>query len=1342
MLVYWEPFLWEELKHIKMNRIIQILIPLLIINSSVTSKVIDTVNIQLKWIHQFQFAGFYMAKEKGFYAASGLEVQIKEGKPGLDIVKEVVNGTSQFGIGMPNLLIRKSHGEPIKLLYPIYQHSPLIILSKLESNIKTPKDLVGKKLMLNTSRDAQIEVMLKEMEVDYSMINVLPHTWNMDDLINDKVDAMTSYSTSQPFVMEEQGINYSLMDPKNYGVDFFGDCLFSSESFVKNNKRITDAFISSSMEGWKYALENIDETIDVIMNKYNTKLSKEFLKFEAHSSKKLIDISNINDRGHHENRWRYIKNVYQSKGLLKNDVNIRTFIYDMEKDFGKERLKRRFFYAIILLILIFIILVVILVFNWKLRKEINRSFEAEKKKNDLVLRQKELDELLYRTIVSINKMNQLSTVEIMDYALENAVKLTDSKIGYIYFYSEETEMLTLFAWSRNVMPECKVMNPQTDYELSKTGLWGEAIRQRKPIITNDYDAPNKYKKGTPEGHVPLKSHVNVPIFFEGEIVALIGVGNKTENYTDTDIRHLSILMDGVWMVKSQREMQQKVKESEALYKTLFDNAAEGVTLVNIEKVRMEYVNDAFKNMLGYNEDELKEIDIFKLNPESDKVFVKKIFNDAINNKSSSYFQNVPFISKDGTDFYFDIRTQKITISEKEYLLGLFANITERKSAEEEVKKINSELEARIEDRTKELKETLARLAESEKIHRVMFETMTQGVVYQNADGYVTRVNDAAVRMLGVDLDQFQGRTSMDSRWKTIHEDGSDFPGNEHPAMIALQTGKVVKDVIIGVYNPIVEDHIWINVTAVPLFRNTDEKPYQVYATLEDITEKRKVGLELKEAKENAEKANRAKSEFLANMSHEIRTPLNAVTGFSELLTGLIKDEKQQNYVNSIKIAGKSLLTLINDILDLSKIEAGMMEISSEPVNIKSLLNEIYYIFYAKAKEVSIEFTINVSDDMPDFLLLDETRVRQVLLNLVGNAFKFTQEGYVKINAKVDMLFDNKKVDLTIEIDDSGIGINENEQEDIFESFRQQEGQSSRKFGGTGLGLSICRKLVEMMNGSIHVSSMLGKGSKFSVELKNITIVNDQIPQTKDEEKFNYQSIVFDNPTILIVDDIESNRRLICELLNKHNCTVVEAENGEEAIQIAKYNKPDAIIMDIRMPIMDGKTAAKIIKKEKKLKDIPIIALTASITNHEVENIKEMGFKGYLSKPVNVNELFKELQDILKNKIVESKLNVLKDINNFPKVTNETNSSLVNCLKNEIIPEFDKMLKVMKMSQLKEYSNYLKTLYQKYDYQPLLIIAEKLASSIDAFDVLSIKKLKSDFDLIIEKLNSQKSDDYA
>ncbi|MCF6179806.1 MAG: ATP-binding protein, partial [Geopsychrobacter sp.] len=242
------------------------------------------------------------------------------------------------------------------------------------------------------------------------------------------------------------------------------------------------------------------------------------------------------------------------------------------------------------------------------------------------------------------------------------------------------------------------------------------------------------------------------------------------------------------------------------------------------------------------------------------------------------------------------------------------------------------------------------------------------------------------------------------------------------------------------------------------------------------------------------RANQAKSEFLANISHEIRTPLNAITGFTTLLAAEVSDPTQQGYLEAIKTSGNTLLVLLNDILDLSKIEAGMMSIHTEPLEIRRLFDEIRQIFHQKTNDNKLRFIIEIDNAFPVALLLDEMRLRQILLNLVGNAVKFTERGFIKLSVQQrDTNPTQNRIDVAISVEDSGLGIRAEDRERIFDSFQQLEGRDRSKYGGTGLGLAICKRLIEMMNGSISVSGSLGKGSRFEIILKDIALVaiNDE-----------------------------------------------------------------------------------------------------------------------------------------------------------------------------------------------------------------------------------------------------------
>jgi PAS domain S-box-containing protein len=420
-----------------------------------------------------------------------------------------------------------------------------------------------------------------------------------------------------------------------------------------------------------------------------------------------------------------------------------------------------------------------------------------------------------------------------------------------------------------------------------------------------------------------------------------------------------------------------------------------------------------------------------------------------------------------------------------------------------------------------------------------------------------------------------------------------------------------------------------DVIRIPLF-NDDGTRRGLILLGRDITERKQIEDELQKSKEIAEVANATKNEFLANISHEIRTPLNAIVGFSELMAQLINDIKQKEYIETINTAGKNLLLLINDILDLSKIEARKLEINYTPVNPRAILEEIQKILKQKLSEKNLQLIIEVQEEFPTAMLLDEIRLRQILLNIVGNAAKFTESGHVKISMKKEdkNINDDNLINLVISVEDTGMGIPENEQQRIFESFTQQSGQNIKKFGGTGLGLSISKKLVEMMNGDITVTSSVGKGSTFTITLHDVHISLNKIPVNEEKDTY-FNNIKFEKAKVLVVDDIESNRYLFKEILKTVGVEVITAKNGLEAIETAQNEIPDLIMMDNRMPVMDGIDSTKAIRKISCLRYIPIIAISADAIEEDKEHFLNAGINDYMTKPININHFFSVLQKWLK-----------------------------------------------------------------------------------------------------------------
>lgn len=395
----------------------------------------------------------------------------------------------------------------------------------------------------------------------------------------------------------------------------------------------------------------------------------------------------------------------------------------------------------------------------------------------------------------------------------------------------------------------------------------------------------------------------------------------------------------------------------------------------------------------------------------------------------------------------------------------------------------------------------------------------------------------------------------------------------------------------------------------------------------DITERKSAEVAMKFARDQAEKANRLKSQFLANMSHEIRTPMNSILGFSDILSKMITDPVAKKHLNAITTSGRTLMVLINDLLDLAKIEAGKLQLRPEPVSLRLIIDEICHMFSAEAKKKSLLITADIPENLPSKLVIDDIRVRQMLINLVGNAIKFTAQGQVRIAVAFFQL-QTDKVDLQIAVQDTGIGIDKKDQPHVFESFEQVHDTTTSKYGGTGLGLTITKRLAEMMEGRIELESEKGSGSTFTIYLPGVEF--QETPEKQQNPSVSFDGLVrFMPATILAVDDVQANLDLLMTIFGQQPFTFHTAMDGREAIFKAELVKPDLILMDVRMPEVDGIEASKKIRALPELSKIPIVACTASLLGTE----RDLDvFNIIVLKPIQKNKLFEAVMKFIRYEI--------------------------------------------------------------------------------------------------------------
>lgn len=512
---------------------------------------------------------------------------------------------------------------------------------------------------------------------------------------------------------------------------------------------------------------------------------------------------------------------------------------------------------------------------------------------------------------------------------------------------------------------------------------------------------------------------------------------------------------------------------------------------------------------------------------------------------------------------------------------------------------------------------------------------------------------------------------------------------------------------------------------------------------ETLSQLKKSQIELIEAKNKAEIAantaelcSRSKTDFLSCMSHEIRTPLNAIIGFTDVVFDTNLTKKQKEYLNAIKTSGNLLMVLINDILDLAKVEAGKMTFEYAPFNLSNSISEILQLFDTKIKEAKLQLTFKFDPNIPEFLIGDSVRLNQIILNLVSNAIKFTKKG--SINIAIQMLNeDNGNVTLEFSVTDTGIGIPKKNLSTIFDKFQQATNKTSNVYGGTGLGLTIAKQLVELQGGTISVKSKVDKGSTFSFILSYKKIKSKFETENKEfVPKDLFGSPLIKNVKILVAEDESLNQLLISTILEKFGFETDIAGNGKIVLEKLRKNKYDIILMDLQMPEMNGFETTYHIRKSKN-PAIPIIALTANVTTTDVEKCRAAGMNDYVSKPINNKLLYNTIiKYITKEQLPKKRVkNKIHQIYNEQQLTKKKciNLDNLNELTNGNLQVKSKIAKVY-LDEIPKLLFTMKQSMDNLDWDALRIASHSL---IPSFALMGINKEFETMARTIEKLAVKK-----
>jgi len=508
--------------------------------------------------------------------------------------------------------------------------------------------------------------------------------------------------------------------------------------------------------------------------------------------------------------------------------------------------------------------------------------------------------------------------------------------------------------------------------------------------------------------------------------------------------------------------------------------------------------------------------------------------------------------------------------------------------------------------------------ESNQFLHTVIDSLTHPFMVINAHTYAIEIANKAARNLA-------GNITNKSCYQISHHRDSPCDSTEHPCPLATMRKTLCPTMVEHIHYNTRGDEMNVEVHSFPIINARGELERFIEYAL-DITQRKQAEKKLLDARNSAEAGNRAKSAFLANMSHEIRTPMNAIIGMSGLALQSVLPAKQQDQINKVHQSAKSLIGILNDILDLSKIDAEKLELEQIDFNLETVLNNLHSIIALKAEEKGLKLTIQLDPEVPVLLKGDPLRLGQILTNLCNNAVKFTHEG--SINIEVNLIEQlNEQIQLAFIITDTGIGISQAQQKKLFHPFTQADSSTTRYYGGSGLGLAICKKLTDLMGGEIHLDSELDKGSCFYFSLTFAPGIEVHTMQ-----KFNNHGDAVKQlrgARILLVEDNALNQELASELLSLHDMQISTAWNGKEALELLEKQSFDGVLMDIQMPVMDGYEASRQIRQQPRFKSLPIIAMTANVMTGDRDQAKAAGMDAHISKPLNAKQMLTTMAQWIK-----------------------------------------------------------------------------------------------------------------